>query len=305
MTVSPDSPEFLELFERHGPRTGAELVELTRAEPLPLWRRCHQGDLRLERVGHRYLRLDRVVEGYARLSPSIRREFLTYTVIGLPSQREQIAARTDKLTDEAELVSRAKSNEAREAMVSVVAELGLQADLAEDVTFLIAGDVVYGMAHTVPRPEPSTGQMVRGSDLDIIIVTTDDYPPDKLKALDAAIHRKKHRLLVHPSHREEIDYIIKRMRTVREQLTFATFEHQVASKILYEGQLLCGSRSLYETIKGLVEESGVPSQLADGEGRAIIDRREAEAFLLASSDDRQTGLHYNLFYTHAEDDEIY
>ncbi len=43
----------------------------------------------LRRTGRRYMRLDSAVEGYARLSPSIRREFLTYTLVGLAGQEER------------------------------------------------------------------------------------------------------------------------------------------------------------------------------------------------------------------------
>jgi hypothetical protein len=41
--------------------------------------------------------------------------------------------------------------------------------------FIIAGDVVFGMAHAEPRPEASTGELVKGSDLDIIVIA-DDLP---------------------------------------------------------------------------------------------------------------------------------
>ena len=36
---------------------------------------------------------------------------------------------------------------------------------------MIAGDVVFEMAHLEPRPESSTGKLVKGSDLDIVVVT--------------------------------------------------------------------------------------------------------------------------------------
>ena len=110
--------------------------------------------------------------------------------------------------------------------------------------------------------------MVRGSDLDIIVVATDDLPEEALQALDDAIYRKKHFLLVHPDYREEIDYIIKRLAKVREQLRFDTFEHMVAAKILHEGQMLCGSAEVFQTIKDLVKQTGVPEKLAAMEKQA-------------------------------------
>ena len=298
--------EIVELLERDGPRTGAELLALTRLEPLPLWRLCRGCvEIHFEMIGRRFLRFDRAVEGYARLSPSVRREFLTYTVLGLAGQQSAIATRAQQLKAETERISRLKSSVARESMATIVAKLGLREAAMAKVTFIIAGDVTYGMSHAVPRPEPSTGQMVRGSDLDVIVVATDDFPEDSLRELDEAIYRMKHFLLVHPDHHEEIDYVIKRLAKVRAQLRFDTFEHMVASKILHEGQMLCGSTEVFATIKDLVKAQGVPEKLAVLEARAAADRRAAEAHLLASSADTQTGEPIKLFYTREERDEIY
>ena len=300
------SKEIIELLEGAGPRTGAELLEQTRMEPLPLWRLCRGcTDIHFELIGRRFLRLDRAVEGYARLSPSVRREFLTYTVLGLASQQSAVTARAKQLKAEIEQISRIKSNLARESMASIVSELRMPEALTANVVFIIAGDITYGMSHAVPRPETSTGTMVRGSDLDIIVVATDGFPEEALKELDEAIYRKKHYLLVHPDHREEIDYVVKRLAKVREQLRFDTFEHMVASKILHEGQMLCGGAKVFDAIKGLVGEYGVPEKLSVMEAQAEEDRRVAEAHLLDSSADTRTGEHFNLFYTREEGDEIY
>jgi hypothetical protein len=298
--------EVIQILERDGPRTGAELLERTRMEPLPLWRLCRGcPEIRFETIGRRFLRLDRAVEGYARLSPSIRREFLTYTLLGLKGQAQAVSDRAAQLKAEIEKISRFKFGLARESMESVVSELPERGAILEQVCFIIAGDITYGMSHAVPRPEKSTGKMVRGSDLDIIIVATDDLPADALKSLDSAVYRKKHFLLVHPDYREEIDYVIKRLAKVRDQLRFDTFEHMIASKILLEGQRLCGSSTVFQAIKDLVEEHGVPEKLAAMEEQAVRDRGEAEAHLLNSAEDTRTGEHFNLFYTREEGDEIY
>lgn len=306
--MSPEAgvDRVLSLLGDKGPLTGAELVEQARMEPLPLWRLCKSTpEILGEHVGQRYLRLDRAVEGYARLSPSIRREFLTYTVLGVRGQEDAVCARAEALTAEAEQISRTKSHTARESMASIMAEVGLHRREADDVTFIIAGDVTYGMAHSVPRPESSTGQLVVGSDLDVIVVTTDDFPEDLLKQLDQAIYRRKHYLLVHPGHREEIDYIIKRLSKVREQVAFDSFEHGVAAKILHEGQLLCGSFTVFEEVKRLVAEAGVPQRIAELEAVAVADRELAAQHLLETAADQRVGEFFNLFYTREEGDEIY
>lgn len=299
--------DIVELLGRDGPLTGAELIEATQQDALALWRACRaSGEISYELVGRRYLRLDRTIDGWARLSPSIRREFLTYTVFGGPGQHAAVSARARKLTRDADRISRAKSYLARDVMASVLEELGLGYPLDAKVTFIIAGDVTYGMAHAVPRPESSTGQLVRGSDLDVIVVAEDDFPADALAQLDEAIYRKKHYLLVSPSHHEEIDYVVKHVALVREQLKFDTFEHCVASKILHEGEMLCGSREVFDLTKTLVGKSGVPARLAELERQAAQARAGAEDYLLHCDHDRAPSARYfNHFYSRDEHDEIY
>lgn len=301
-----DTERVLALLGDRGPMTGAELVEAARMEPLPLWRLCRLNPQVVGKlVGRRYLRLDRAVEGYARLSPSIRREFLTYTVLGVLGQEDAVAARAEALTAQAEQISRMKADTAREAMAYISAEVGLADWGIEDITFIIAGDVTYGMAHSVPRPESSTGQLVTGSDLDVIVVAGDDVPQELLTRLDQAIHRRKHYLLMSPSHREEIDYVVKRLAKVREQMAFDSFEHGVAAKILHEGWLLCGSTDVFDQVKALVLEAEVPERIAALEATAVEDRLMAEQHLLETVEDQRMGPFFNLFYTREEGDEIY
>jgi hypothetical protein len=163
--------------------------------------------------------------------------------------------------------------------------------------------VVYDMSHTVSRPEKSTGEMVRGSDLDIIVVTEDDLDPRIIRSLDQAIHKRKHQLLVND--REEIDYLIKSLSRVREQLKFDIFSSMVASKILDEGQLLYGNPAVYQTVKNLIIEYGIPERLSGMAQQAANSRALAEAQLLDVSAEKEHSEYLNLFYTHAEEDEIY
>ena len=297
--------EILEILERDGPQTGAELMERTRMEPLALWRLCRGcPEIRFETIGARYLRLDRAVEGFARLSPSIRREFLTYTLLGLAHSPAPLEERAARLRQEIADISRYKFDLARETMESVVSDLPEGEIVRSGACFIIAGDVTYGMSHTVPRPESSTGKMVRGSDLDIIVIGTDDLPESALKALDGAVYRRKHYLLVHPEHREEIDYVIKRLSKVREQLKFDTLKSMVACKIMLEGQYLLGSEEVFRSVKDLVDQHGIPARLAQLEARAVEARALAEKSLLEPASDSSEGDYRNLFYTSEEGDEI-
>jgi len=301
-----NSHDITVILKEMGPQTGGQLMEKTGLDPLPLWQICRQTpDIRFECMGKRFVRLDRNVEGYARLSPSIRREFLTYTMLGLDEQSAEIAAMAQQLREEIRQISHDKRDLARRAMDSTMQSIAEWKSAQEQICFLIAGDITYDMAHTVPRPEISTGKMVRGSDLDIIVIAEDSVPKETLKALDDAILRKKHYLLVHPNYQEEIDYLVKNLAKVREQLAFDSFQHMIASKIMFESELLYGGASVFNKVKGMVEEYGVPGKLAGLEQRASENRKEAEINLLKSDSTRADAAFLHLFYTREEGDEIY
>jgi hypothetical protein len=301
-----NSLDVIAALKEAGPQTGWQLLERTRIEALPLWQICRQTpEIRMECAGKRYVRLDRAVEGYARLSPSIRREFLTYTILGLESQMPDIEARARHLKEEIHQISQAKRDIAKQAMADIAQSLPEWESMQDGVCFIIAGDITYDMAHAVPRPEISTGRMVRGSDLDIIVLAEDSVPKNKLKVLDDAILKKKYYLLVHPNYQEEIDYLVKDIAKVRQQLEFDTFQHMIAGKIIHEGELLYGSTEVFQKIKEMVNEFGVPEKLAALEKHATEDRSKAEISLL-QIDATQTDAEFlNLFYTREEGDEIY
>ena len=271
-----------------------------------LWRRCvNEAEVTARIVGRRYLRLDRAVEGYARLSPSIRREFLTYTLLDRTGADGRLEERAAALEEDIVRVSDSKRRLVYQAISSLVDSLGDRDEILARACFILAGDIVYNMAHRVPRPERSTGKMVQGSDLDLVVVTDDLLDPGVRTALDDAIYQKKHLLLVSPSYREELDYLIKDMSTVKRQLAFDTFEHMVAGKILHEGELLYGSREIFEEIKTLLRTEGIPQRLDRLEQDASTNRRKSEK-VLGQMDAEQPGSQYlNLFYTTDEGDEIY
>ncbi len=296
--------EILSILSQTGPLTGAQLMEQTSMEVLALWQTCRNAfSIQFKTAGRRFLRLDRNVQGYARLSPSIRREFLTFTYVGLDSQLEELALRADALEREIRSISLAKYKIAENSVISALAHLKGRDILLEKACFIIGGDVVYDMSHSVPRPEKSTGEMVHGSDLDIIIVAEDDVAPEIIDSLDKAIHKRKHLLLVND--REEIDYLIKSFSRVREQLKFDVFSSMVACKILHEGRRLYGSARVFQTVKRLLEEVNIPERLKLLEQRAIADRAAAEKQLQNASGETDRSEFYNLFYTRAEEDEIY
>lgn len=263
-----------------GPMVGKELYALMGMDILDLWRSCRLlGEVRTEIVGRRYLRFDKAIEGYARLSPSIQREFTTYTVVGLARDGVRVSTRARELRKEIEEISRAKMEMARGVVGEVIRRLGdLGPEVEAGACFIIGGDIPLGMAHSDPRPERSTGELVVGSDLDILVITS-GLREEAVGRLDEEIYDQKCALLRRPR-KEEIDYLIKGIEKVREQTRFGTFKEMVACKILHESAFLGGSKALYTEVGGLLEAAGIPARLRALEDLAKAKRGEAERYLL-------------------------
>jgi hypothetical protein len=293
------------ILEKMGPLTGKELCERSGMDELSLWRICNRSDeIILKMVGRRFLRLDSCVKGYARLSPSIKREFLTYTIAGSRRDSEKINDRVSLVFEEIKNISRQKLELARMVVRKIVQSQRSPEAIDANACFIIAGDVVYMMAHSEPRPEVSTSEVVRGSDLDIVVVT-ENLPGSLIKGLDSSILQEKYYLIKNPSYREEVDYIIKDIEKVKEQLGFNTFKFKVASKILYEGKYLYGSRKIFDKIKSMLLKRGIPKKLSELESEAIINRKDAESYLLKSKALIKEEEYMKLFYTKQEKEEIF
>ncbi|MCJ7593569.1 MAG: hypothetical protein MUO52_02210 [Desulfobacterales bacterium] len=297
--------EIIQLIKDKGPLTGSEIHDAIGGDELLLWRTCRLSKgLTVRTLGRRYLRLDSRVEGFARLSPSILREFLTYSVTGFSEDPASLTSRADRISMQIEGVSRAKSQLAYDIASSVTSQFETEFPIVEHACFIIAGDIVHNMAHDVPRPERSTGRLVRGSDMDMVIVIDDLFPTTLMNRLDEAIYQEKYRLLITPHIREEIDYIVKTMVRVKEQLGFETFKHMVACKILHEGTLLYGSEDLFHHLKTLLRERGISRKLDAMEKSALVFRREAEEYLLSEDPQEINNDGSYLFYPVEESDEF-
>jgi hypothetical protein len=297
--------EILELIKTDGPLKGSEIHDAIRGDGIALWETCNRSDkLTIRRIGTRYLRLDRRVEGFARLSPSILREFLTYSVIGKADDPAPIEEKARERIAHVEAVSKAKLELAYRVISGIANDIDSLGLRNHPVCFIIAGDIVYNMGHDVPRPERSTGKLVQGSDIDLVVIATDDFPDDLLQRLDNAIYQEKYRLLIAPHVSEEIDYIVKKMHRVQAQLRFDTFKHMVACKIMNEGTLLYGSEKLFAHIKTLLHRSGVREKLYVLERRARTFRKTAESLLLWGDSKEATADTRNLFYPTEESEEF-
>ncbi|SBV96509.1 conserved hypothetical protein [uncultured delta proteobacterium] len=269
-----------DLVREKGPLTGAEIHQHIKGDSLAVWQACRTSRaLETRTLGRLYLRLDAQVEGYARLSPSILREFFTYSLVGLPDDPEPLEARRREIAARIEAISREKHDLARRFIEDIRERFGNDWP-EEKLCVILAGDVVYRMAHRVPRPERSTGRLVDGSDLDLVVILADDVPDSFVERLDDAIYKSKYVALVTPSVREEIDYVVKKMARVEEQLQFDTFKRMVACKILHEGVLLHGSGAMFDAIQARLREKGIARRLEDLETQAHEFRKAGQDYLL-------------------------
>ena len=297
--------EIVRVLKEKGPLTGAELLETLGEDALLLWRACQlSGQIAIQTIGCRYLRLDSKIEGFARLSPSILREFLTYSVIGLTRDQYSLASKADEVASHIKEVSRAKLELARNIFSTVLSRLENDVLIKERACVLIAGDIVYDMAHDAPRPERSTGKLVKGSDMDLVVVVDDLFPKELMERMDETIYREKQRVLITPHLREEVDYVVKDLARVREQMAFDTFKRMVACKILQESTLLFGKQDFFKSIKSMLLEQGITEKLMGMEEHAAIFRRDAETILLREDPEKIRKEALCLFYPTEESEEF-
>ncbi len=281
-----------------GPTVGKELYIETGAEIFDLWYVSNL-DYKVVRVGNRYLRFDKNVEGYARLSPAIEREFMTYSVIGLDEDIDAINREAESLEQSIKAISSRKMRLAEEKVRKAARNIEL-----EGVCCIIGGDVPLGMAHDDPRPEKSTGKLVAGSDLDVVAILSDDVAENTLIELDEMLYKEKYSLLKNPHRKEELDYLVKRFSKVVEQARFDTIESMIACKIVNESKLLYGDAGLYKSVLQVLYENGVPTKLEEMERIASKRRENAEKYLLKKGHlDRED--HVKLFTTSDEFGEIF
>ncbi|MEE9594605.1 MAG: hypothetical protein V3V92_04320 [Candidatus Hydrothermarchaeales archaeon] len=282
----------------NGPLLGKDLYRSTGISIFELWRTSHI-EFEIARVGNRYLRFDRNVDGYARMSPAIEREFSTYSVIGLKGDTEAIASRARSLEQDIKAISSRKMRVAENSIKRATAGLN-----PKGMCCVIGGDVPLGMAHDAPRPEKSTGKLVAGSDLDLVVIVTDAMPENSLDDLDERLYKEKFSLLKNPHRKEELDYLVKRFSRVKEQARFDSFESMVACKILNEGKLLYGDAELYESVIHLLDENAIPSKLVELKKIATVRRHDAEEYLLKKGSIAQEE-YMKLFTTSEEFGEIF
>ena len=125
-----------------------------------------------------------------------------------------------------------------------------------------------------------------------------------IELLSEEIYQEKYRLLLNPYMNEEIDYIVKTLERVREQVRFDNFRHMVASKIMHEGTLLYGSDKLFHIIKTMLREKGVVDKINSLEREARSFREKAVEYLISEDLEKIKKESLDLFYPTEESEEF-
>lgn len=287
----------IEALSEKGPQLGKELsFAMPEVPVLALWQACFRSrSFLISHFASYYLRYDITREDQVRLSPSILRDFLSFTLFGLPGQQELMIERQGSLSNLHREISREKIALAQTAMKSVF--LKLTREIRSQLCAFIAGDLAYFLAHNEPREHAATGEMVRGSDVDIVIILGDSLPEDVKQTIEAEMVRMKSVFLRHPDHRQEIDFICKYQSVMERQFGYGDIHDKIASKIAYESMFLGGSLTLYMEVREAMSRLGVDKLIEGDFEHALKDRKNAMRKLLNAEpsgviDDEMRSLFY-------------
>lgn len=130
-----------------GPQSGAWLAErFPETHPIALWRTCYSSSrIQIQNCARYYLRYDVTRDNMLRLSPSILRDFLTFSLIYLPEQGVAVVEAGTRLSNRFRRISLRKLSLAREAVLRLPDEL--QAEINANYVVFLSGDIAYFLAH--------------------------------------------------------------------------------------------------------------------------------------------------------------
>lgn len=281
---------------KEGPLLGGELCRHFPEQPyLAIWQACFQDlEIHISHFAGYYLRYDITRDDLLRLSPSVLRDFLSFTLISLPHQRGEALLRQVEISNMHREISQRKIAIAR----SMLSEILRQFDFSfqENICAFIAGDNAYFLGHDEPREVEGLGQLVKGSDIDIIIIHDDDIDPGAVEKVENEMVKSKNFFLRHPEHRQEIDFICKPRSKMFRQFDYSDIHEKIASKIAYESLFVAGSVQVYMDVIQQLEFSGVKAKIEADFRRAAAGRQAAVQTLLEASPDNLDENTESLFF---------
>lgn len=293
--ISEIEQRVVQILTDKGPRIGKELaVDLPDVPSLALWQACYKSrDLHLSHFASYYLRFDITRGDQVRLSPSILRDFLSFTLFGLPGQRELMIERQGTLSNTHREISKEKIAVAQDVMSNLIVQM--PREVRANLCAFIAGDLAYFLAHNEPREHAGIGEMIKGSDIDIIVIHQ-DLSDEVVKGIEDDMTQLKNFYLRHPNHRHEIDFIVKSKAKMERQFRYTNIHDKIASKIAYESMFLGGSLPLYMNVRDTMKRTGVDELIEMDFAHALQDRKNAMRALLAHTSGELDEETRSLFY---------
>ena len=268
------------VLQQEGPQTGSQLSgKLPHIDDVAIWRACYgSNEIRVNNCARYYLRYDILRGNQLRLSPSILRDFLTFSLIYLTDQMVEIVEGGTMLANHFRTVSLQKLSWAREALLQLNEDL--QEVLTNHCVVFLSGDIAYYLAHETKRTHSQLGVEVNGSDIDIVIVTNREAPPDKIARIESQLLTTKKIYLTTPHIREELDFIVKPIDRMLGQLAYADIHQKIASKILYESYFLMGRVDIYQNLMRHLKLSGTWDRIERDFEIALGQRKDTIAKIL-------------------------
>lgn len=259
--------QVIEVVDQQHSVLGSELAEAFDQRYFDLWRVCENSPrIYAAQFARWYLRVDSEVDGYARLSPSILRNFLTYVQFSNVDNFEKAVEDGNRQRELHSEVSKKKRTIAKQLIAQSLPEA-----LLDRVGVLIAGDVCRDMAHEVPRPERSTGQIVKGSDIDLILVMGDEDATLR-EELEGRLLEAKNLYLRHPALREELDFVVNSIAHYEKVSVFENPKQMISCKAALEGQFLAGDRGCIVKARDVLVRADIPRKVLDMTERAFSQR---------------------------------
>lgn len=284
------------MLKEKGPLIGKEIVFLfPRVDQLKIWQTCFQNpEFLISHFASYYLRYDVTREDQVRLSPSILRDFLSFTLFGLHDQRDLMVERQAHFANYHRDISRKKLAVAQTAVNSIFEQISR--DARRKTCAFIAGDLSYYLAHDEPREHKASGEMIRGSDIDIIIVHENDLEDEWSDFMRSEMLSLKSFYLRHPDYRQELDFIVKPRAKLIRQFRYNDIRDKIASKIMYESMFLGGALSLYLGMGDEMRRAGVDVLIEQDFTHALEDRKGVMHKLLGRDIDIQDPEIQSLFF---------
>lgn len=281
--MAPLVERIIALIREHGPTSGDQLTKwLPEATPISLWRACYLSRrIRIRNCARYYLRYDIRRENVLRLSPSILRDFLTFSLIYLPEQSVSAVEGGTLMANKFRAISLRKLSRARQALLEL--EPDLQRELYDHCVVFLSGDIAYFLAHDTRRKHPTLDVPVNGSDIDIVIVTNHQADPEKIMRIENGLLKIKRLYLLMPKVREELDFIVKPVDRMLDQLAYKDIHQKIASKILYESYFLMGRVDIYESLMRNLEIRGTRAKIEADFETALMERKSTIRTILALS----------------------